>query len=231
MADRSFNTIDTEDMAADPQGVGGICLRMAQETQDLHRQAERSGIVSDLIRRRATLPGYALFLRNLVPAYRAMEDGLRRHENIPGLNAFAAPHLFRTDALEGDLIAISGADWASTLPLLPAGIEYARRIEWIAGNEPERLIGHAYTRYFGDLSGGQILKKLISETFSLPATALNFYEFSGLSDARTFKETTRATLDVEIVAPETCKAVLDETRRAFLLNIQLSEEVQQAAGD
>lgn len=227
MADRSLNTIDTEDKAADPQRVGGICLRMAEATQDLHRLAERTGIVSDLIRRKATVPGYALFLRNLAPAYRAMEAGLRRHRNMPGLNAFSAAHLFRSDAIENDLVAIMGADWATALPRLPAGIEYAERIDWVAANEPYRLTGHAYVRYFGDLSGGQILRKLIAETLSLPPTALAFYEFAGMDNTHGFKEAVRKLLDLEFIDPEICDAIADETSEAFRLNIRLSEEVQQ----
>ena len=44
---------------------------------------------------------------------------------------------------------------------------YVNRIQTISESKPELLVAHAYTRYLGDLSGGQILKKYCSKSYEL----------------------------------------------------------------
>ena len=227
MTGQFSDAIDSEDKAAGSERAGGLCFLMAEATRDLHRQAERTGFIHDLIHRRATLSGYTLYLRNLLPAYRALETGLSRHRWLAGFHAFSGAQLYRSDAIESDLLAIHGPGWMSDLALLPSAIHYARRIERISAEDPQRLIGHAYTRYFGDLSGGKILGKLIAETFSLTSSTLAFYRFDGIEDAHAFKETARSILDGEVSAPDTCKAIVDEASWAFGINIRLSEEIQR----
>ncbi len=52
-------------------------------TKTLHVEAERTGIIRDLLRGEASREGYILLLRNLLPAYREMEQGLERHRGSP----------------------------------------------------------------------------------------------------------------------------------------------------
>jgi len=56
-----------------------IVTALYLRTKALHVEAERTGIIRDLLRGEATREGYVLLLRNLLPAYRAMEQGLVRH--------------------------------------------------------------------------------------------------------------------------------------------------------
>src|SRR5215468_1364260 len=75
---------------------------LRERTATLHKQAERSGIVNDILRGKASRAGYILLLRNLLPAYDAMEQGLERHRKSPALGAFAQRGLYRTGALHAD---------------------------------------------------------------------------------------------------------------------------------
>ncbi len=84
---------------------------LRERTAELHTQAERAGIVNDILRGTATRHGYALLLRNLLPAYEAMESGLDRHRDTRGTALFARREVYRADALRADLAAIAGADW------------------------------------------------------------------------------------------------------------------------
>ena len=47
----------------------------------------------------------------------------------------------------------------------PRLLDYVNRINQISEEKPELLVAHAYTRYLGDLSGGQILKKIAQEVW------------------------------------------------------------------
>ena len=230
MTDRASNPPTAEDNAADPARVGGISLRLAQATRDLHRQAERTGIVARLLRQDAGIDGYAMLLRNLLPVYRTMEESIQLRRDLPGLEIFAPRGLARAGAIHRDLCDISGPDYEQALPVLPGGERYAERVAQIARTEPERLIGHAYTRYFGDLSGGRILKNLISSSLPVPSQAVRFFEFPKLRDPDNFVAHARGALDRTVSDPATADRICDEAVMAFELNIGLSVEIAATAG-
>jgi heme oxygenase len=197
-------------------------------TKTLHLEAERSGIIRDLLRGSAHRDGYTLLLRNLLPAYRAMEQGLARHRKTPGIGALANYRLDRAPAIESDLAALCGEAWQHHIPLLPAGDHYARRITEAAQGNGARLIAHAYTRYLGDLSGGQILQRLLERSLALRPAELSFYDFPRYPDLAALKATYRDALDRAGALAGEQDAVVEEGALAFTLNIDLSCAVQAA---
>lgn len=207
---------------------GGLAEALLAATQRLHVEAERTGFVGELLRGRGSRGGYALLLRNLLPAYRALEGGLERHRGPSGAGRLARPELYRSRAAEADLAALLGAGWAAAPPL-PAGVRYAEAVAAAASDDGARLIAHAYVRYLGDLSGGQILKRLLQRSFGLELAALSFYDFPEIADPGACKESLRAAIDAagrEIAEPE---KVVEEARLAFRCNIELSLAVARAA--
>ena len=191
----------------------------------LHVEAERSGVISDLLRGEASRDGYILLQRNLLPAYQALELGLERHRDTPGLNALANYRFDRATALADDLTALCGGSFAD-VPLLPTGEAYAKRIAECAQGDGARLLAHAYTRYLGDLNGGQILKRLLMKKPGLTPAELTFYDFPGHPDLPTLKAGYREELDRAGMLVADQEAVIVEGLTAFQLNIDLSWEVQ-----
>ncbi|MET0675825.1 MAG: biliverdin-producing heme oxygenase, partial [Bradyrhizobium sp.] len=98
---------------------------LRERTRELHATAERTGIVAEILHRRADLFGYSLLLRNLLPVYRTMEQALaaRRGSGVVGL--MVRPELDRASAIESDLRVISDIYPISDLPDLPESIRYA----------------------------------------------------------------------------------------------------------
>ena len=125
-----------------------------------------------------------------------------------------------------DLSALIGANWERDLAELPAATLYAERLAAAAEGDGGRLVAHAYVRYFGDLSGGQILKKLLGTALNLPPEALSFYEFPGIADPVAFKNTMREAIDVEVASSCVAEALIEEAMRAFEHNIAISKAVQ-----
>jgi heme oxygenase len=197
-------------------------------TKTLHLEAERSGIIRDLLRGDASRAGYILLLRNLLPAYRALEKGLARHLKTPGIGALAHYRLDRAPAIEADLTALCGDAWRRDIPLLAAGDSYARRIAEAARGSGARLIAHAYTRYLGDLSGGQILQRLLARSLDLQPGELSFYDFPRYPDLGALKAAYREALDRAGKLADEPEAVVEEGALAFTLNIDLSCAVQAA---
>ena len=206
----------------------GFAALLRERTATVHREAERAGVIADLIRARATRRGYALFLRNLVPAYAALEAAVAARGTTSPLGALADPALRRLPALCDDLAALVGDDWARDLPQLPAAADYAAAIATAAG-DPPRLVAHAYARYLGDLSGGQILKPVLARTLGLGADALAFYDFPQIVDFAAMKEAIRSSLDAIAADGAVADTIVEEAIAAFRHNIAVSEAVQAAA--
>ena len=199
---------------------------LRERTRSLHVQAERSGIVHEILQGRVSRNGYALFLRNLLPAYEELERGLERHSEAPAVRALARPAVYRAPALRSDLAALCGLQWTASLPLLPAGARYARRVADAAAGDGARLIAHAYVRYLGDLNGGRALSRLLARFPGLEPAVLSFYRFPDIADLEGFKAAYRGDLDRAALEIADLAAVIEEAAVAFGLNIEVSEAVQ-----
>lgn len=212
--------------APDNPAPVSVVTALYLSTRTLHTQAEKTGIIREMLRGAACRDGYILLMRNLLPAYRALEDGLGRHRNSSELGPLAAYRLDRTPAIESDLAALCGRGWAESIPLLDEGQAYADRVAEIAEGDGIRLIAHAYTRYLGDLSGGQILKRLLGRSLHLADTELSFYDFPHFPDLATLKSDYRVALDTAGAKISDPAAVIAEGALAFSLNIAVSCAVQ-----
>ncbi len=101
--------------------------------------------------------------------------------------------------------------------------QYVNRIREVSR---EGLIAHHYTRYIGDLSGGQILKGIAEKALDLTDGGLAFYEFPDIEDKKQFKETYRATLNLLPVDQSDVNKIIAEANYAFRLNMYMFDELQ-----
>jgi heme oxygenase (biliverdin-producing, ferredoxin) len=200
---------------------------LRERTRDLHVQAERSGMIADILVGRATQRGYALLLRNLLPVYQALEQQLSRHSGSALLAPISRRELARAGAIEADLKVLPREPDATSA--LPAAAKYVQAIERASAGDGARLIAHAYTRYLGDLSGGQILKRLLARSLNLPASALSFYEFPAIADVTGFKSDYREAIDRAGEESDDFDGIVEEGALAFELNIELSTALQADA--
>jgi len=217
-------TAATAGNSSTPSVVTALYFR----TRALHAEAERTGIIRSLLRGEASRAGYILLLRNLLPAYRAMEHALERHSGSPGIQLLSRYRLARAHAIESDLAALCGARWIEDVPLLAAGEVYAERVAHSADGDGTRLIAHAYTRYLGDLSGGRILQRLLARSLELRPSELTFYDFPHFSDLDVLKADYRKALDEAGALASDPQAVVEEGVIAFSMNIDLSCAVEAA---
>ena len=203
----------------------GFATLLRHRTEAVHREAERSGFIADLIRGRATRDGYALFLRNLLPVYDALEAALDERSG-PKFAFWRDRKLSRRHRLRADLHNLIGADWAARCELLPEAERYAASIRTAASDE--HLLAHAYARYLGDLSGGQILRTVLTRKLALAPDALAFYDFSDILDIDLKKAMIRDALDRVDPSGPMAEATIQEAIAAFRHNISLALAVQVA---
>ena len=59
------------------------------------------------------------------------------------------------------------AQWLSQIKLSPAAKVYVARVQEVAATKPYLLVAHQYTRYLGDLFGGQMMGGMASRSLDL----------------------------------------------------------------
>jgi heme oxygenase len=83
-------------------------------------------------------------------------------------------------------------------------------------------------RYLGDLSGGQVLARVLARSLGVGSEALRFYAFPEIADAERFKAEYRRALDRSAALMLDPSEVVEEAALAFQLDIELSEAVQRS---
>ena len=122
-------------------------------SHEAHGEAETSSFMSDLLGGRLGVSAYARYTEQLWFVYEALETGAGRLAADP------------VAGLERDLAHLRGPEWRATLSALPATREYASRVRECAERWPGGYVAHHYTRFPGDLSGGQIIRERAEKTW------------------------------------------------------------------
>jgi heme oxygenase len=212
---------------------------LREGTKQSHTAAENTAYMKCFLKGIVEREPFRKLLANLYLVYSALEEELRRHQAHPEVGPMYFAELNRTANLERDLAFYYGDNWREQIAPLPAGQVYVDRIHEIANTDPVLLIAHAYTRYMGDLSGGQALKNIVRSALKLPpdqGTGLHEFEQIPTVEAkRAFKEKYRQALNSLPVDEATIQRIVDEANYAFQLNRdvvhELEDDVKAAIGD
>jgi heme oxygenase len=103
---------------------------------------------------------------------------------------------------------------------------YVARIHEVANTQPELLVGHSYTRYLGDLSGGQILKGIAERAMNLTDGGTAFYRFDAIPDEKAYKVKYRQALDELPIDDAMAEQIVNEANDAFKLNMKMFQELE-----
>ncbi|MFG2112336.1 heme oxygenase (biliverdin-producing) [Streptomyces sp. NPDC048718] len=189
-------------------------------SHERHTEAETSGFMTDLLGGRLGVDAYARYTEQLWFVYRALEGGPGALRSDPVAGPFIRPELFRTEALERDLAHLRGPDWRAGVSALPSTQAYAERIAECARTWPGGYVAHHYTRYLGDLSGGQIIRDRAERTwgFARKGDGVRFYVFDAIGNPAAFKRDYRGLLDAVAADELEKRRIVDECKRAFDFN-------------
>ncbi|MEE1753229.1 biliverdin-producing heme oxygenase [Streptomyces sp. SP18CS02] len=202
-------------------------IRTASHEQ--HTEAESSAFMSDLLGGRLGVDAYARYTEQLWFVYRALEEAASSLAGDPVAGPFIQPELFRTAELERDLAHLRGPKWRQGLAPLPATAGYADRVEECARTWPAGYVAHHYTRYLGDLSGGQIIRDKAERTwgFARKGDGVRFYVFEQIPNPAAFKRGYRELLDRVNADDLEKQRIIDECRRAFDFNGAVFRELAE----
>ncbi|MFE3634356.1 heme oxygenase (biliverdin-producing) [Streptomyces cellostaticus] len=198
-------------------------IRAASHRQ--HVAAETSSFLGDLLGGRLGVAAYARYTEQLWFVYEALESAAGRLAADPVAGPFVRSELLRLPALERDLAHLRGPHWRSEASALPATEAYADRVRECAEHWPGGYVAHHYTRYLGDLSGGQIIRDRAERTwgFARKGDGVRFYVFEDIANPAAFKRGYRERLDAVDADELERQRIVAECKRAFALNTAVFE--------
>ena len=204
-----------------------LASQLREGTKKAHTMAENTGFVSCFLKGVVDKASYRTLVADLWFVYSAMEEEIGRLADHPVVGPIAFPELNRRETLEQDLSFYFGGDWRQQIRATPGAQEYVARLHQVAREAPELLVGHHYTRYIGDLSGGQILKAIAQKAMNLGEhDGLRFYEFDAIADEKAFKTNYRAVLDSLPIEQADADRIVAEANNAFHCNMKMFQELE-----
>jgi len=201
--------------------------RLRSETSQAHRIVESTNFVKGILKGVMDLESFGNMQAGMYLVYDAMETELERHADHPLVSQIHFPELNRRAALEEDLRFLYGEDWKDKVQSTPAREEYVERIHTLGDNDPGLLVAHSYTRYLGDLSGGQAISKIARRSLNLEGrNGLRFFDFDEIEDGKAFKKEYRKRLDELQLSDVRALEIIEEAKIVFGLNQGLFEELE-----
>ncbi|MFC4008711.1 heme oxygenase (biliverdin-producing) [Nonomuraea purpurea] len=191
-----------------------------------HQSAESEGYLTELMNGRLSEHEYGEMVAQHYFAYVALDGVSRQLAEHPVAGRFVFPELYRESALERDLTTVYGPSWRTRIAPSKATRTLVARIHQVA-DWPGGYIAHHYTRYLGDLSGGQFIRMELQKIYGYQkGGGVDFYIFDELGSLPRFKNEYRARLDELELDEREQQRIIGEVRLAYQLNTEVLAELQ-----
>lgn len=174
-----------------------MATSLREAIHDLHHVAENTRFTKLLLSGDITPEAYSRFLRNLSPIYSLLEGHAIRNGLVTDIFGILRAQQIRRDLDELNCLP---TDLSNTVAL------YLDHIDYIAKHNPKLLLAHLYVRHFGDMYGGQMIKKVVPGSGTM-------YDFENKKE---LIEKVRAMLTLDLA---------DEANVAMQFAIDLFEEI------
>jgi len=202
---------------------------LRERTWTNHGESEGADFMKDLMTGKGTREDYIALVAQHFFIYEAIESAAAQFAGDPVAAPFIAPQLTRLPAIEDDLEFLIGPGWREAISPLPTTERYAARVREIAAQGwAGGFIAHHYTRYLGDLSGGQVIRTLMQRQFGFETNGVGFYLFDQIGKPKEFKETYREQLDAVAWDEAERDRVIDEVVTAYGFNTDLFVDLADA---
>lgn len=192
---------------------------LKSSTTAVHDRAHHSAYMNALLGGKLSRDEYALLAAQLWFIYGALERASDELAADPVAEPFVIDELRRVPGLAADLEFLLGPGWESQISALPATAEYVERLREVAADWPGGFVAHHYTRYLGDLAGGQIVRSVLKRSYGIVDEGARFYDFATVGNPAAFRRRYKAALDSAPFDDAERGRVADEAVRAFELNI------------
>ena len=204
----------------------GLALELDDGTRKSHSLAENTQFVSGFFKGLSNKESFARLVESLYYVYEAMENVMDNTDDI-NVKSLDFPSLRRLAELEKDMSFYFGEDWKSKSKPSMATTKYVERIKEIGEKSPELLVAHLYTRYLGDLFGGQMMGGMATRSLGLESgEGISFYKFTDIQEVKPFIDEYYTKLNSLDLSAETRQAIVDEANLVFTYNIYIFDELE-----
>ncbi|MBW8483419.1 biliverdin-producing heme oxygenase [Actinomadura parmotrematis] len=206
----------------------GFAAELRAATWSDHGDNETSPYMAALVEGRLGREEYGALVVQLHHVYDALETAADAMAGDPVAARFDVPDLRRRAALEADLAYLYGPAWRDRLAPTPETAAYTARVREVATASAGGFVAHHYTRYLGDLSGGQFIGRQVQRALGVGRDddGVAFYRFPGKPKA--YKDAYRALLDTAPWDAAERAAVIAEVKVAYRLNAALTDGLGRA---
>lgn len=130
-------------------------MSLRDAIKDLHDYVENTRFAKLLLSGSITEEVYCDLLNNLIPVYECLESLASKHHLLDGVeDILRVPTMtYDHNELKRNVVTIK--------PARPIVYDYVKYLKHLAVQNPKLLLAHIYVRHFGDLFGGQIIKKKV----------------------------------------------------------------------
>jgi len=202
---------------------------LRERTWSSHGDSEGADFMKDLMTGKGTREDYIALVAQHYFIYEAIEAAAEHFSTDSVAAPFITSQLTRLPAIEADLEFLIGADWREKITAVPTAAAYAARVREIAAqNWAGGFIAHHYTRYLGDLSGGQIIRTIMQRQFGFETNGVGFYLFDQIAKPKEFKNTYRDQLDAVEWDDAERDRVIEEVLAAYQFNTDLFVDLSRA---
>jgi heme oxygenase len=210
-------TPSTDDFAA----------RLRHATSAEHERAAMSPYMAALVGGELGHDDYARLVVQHHHVYAELESAAEAMRDHPVAGAFVDDRLSRRAAIAEDLQFLLGPGWRGQAAASPATEAYVTRMRRVCHTHPARFVAHHYTRYLGDLAGGQSVRRSLQGTFG-DGPGIAFYRFEGL-DPKAYLAYYRTLLATARWSEAEEAELIDEALIAYHHNRELLADLDAAA--
>ena len=171
-------------------------MALKDHIKENHDKAENHPFVKVLLSGGITTPLYADYLLNQLVCYGHLEQAAKTKGFFDGIEGIERGPLIQNDYVE----------FLYPAKIYPSSFEYLKHIDCLS---PALLWAHIYARHFGDMYGGQIIKKVIPGKGTM-------YEFEGRQEL------------IAAVREKLSDDLADEANKALEFSLKLFDELADA---
>lgn len=210
--------------------LSGLALMLDDGTRKSHSIAENTQFVTGFFAGLADRDSYRNLMTSLFFVYEAMEQCMdsTSEERVKALDS---PELRRLPSIRKDMDFFYsnelGNDWEKGIEKSEASKQYVARIQEISETKPYLLIAHQYTRYLGDLFGGQMMGGMAARSLDLKdGKGTEFYAFEGIDSTTAFITEWYKQLNMLDLTEKQKEEIVDEANLVFAMNIAIFQEIE-----
>lgn len=129
-----------------------MATSLREAIHDLHHVAENTRFTKLLLSGSITPETYSVLLQNLYSIYSMLEIHATQAGLLKEIFNICRAKKIQEDIRELNCVPVS---------LTKSTLKYLDHLHYIANTNPNLLLAHIYVRHFGDMYGGQMIKKVV----------------------------------------------------------------------